>query len=240
MDNDLKYLMDEIKADQKPVKPKRRKRRRRSGAFLILFLFVLILVLVAGGILFWWKSRPERKLPGGWHRTIDLAAEAGAAAKEWLMDAEGGRAIDMKTYMGSVTVGVDLTLAADGSWTCTVDENSYRMAEQQAYTALEQALEDLLLARAQEAGQEMTGREEAAQSIEDTIGMSCREYLRTYGPVLLPALEELRAEYEGSGDWKAESGVLLRNGSGEAFLINTDLLVLTGSDGTEVYYRNAE
>ena len=36
MDNDLEYLMNEIKADQKPVKPKRRRKRRRGGAFLIL------------------------------------------------------------------------------------------------------------------------------------------------------------------------------------------------------------
>ena len=65
MDNDLEYLMNEIKADQKPVKPKRRRKRRRGGAFLILFLFVFIIVLVAGGLLFWWMQRPERKLRPG-------------------------------------------------------------------------------------------------------------------------------------------------------------------------------
>lgn len=240
MDNDLKYLMEEIKADQKPVKPKRRKRRRRGGALLILFLFVLLLVIVAGGLFYWWKSRPERKLPGHWHRTVDYASQAELAAKEWLMAAEGGSEIDLKGYMGSISVGMDLILAQDGSWSCTVDENSYRTAQQQVYTALEQAFEDLLIIRAQDAGREMASREEAAQSIEDTIGMSCQEYLKLYGPSMLPSLEEIKGEYEGSGDWKAESGVLLRNGSGEAFLINTDLLVLSGANGTEVYYRNAE
>lgn len=99
MDNDLEYLMNEIKADQKPVKPKRRRKRRRGGAFLILFLFVFIIVLVAGGLLFWWMQRPERKLPGRWHRTVDHTQEATLAAKEWLMEAEGGREIDLTEYM---------------------------------------------------------------------------------------------------------------------------------------------
>ena len=119
-------------------------------------------------------------------------------------------------------------------------EESYNAAKQQAYTALENAFEDLLLIRAQTAGKDMATREEAAQSIEDTIGMTCLEYLANYGPELLPPLEEIQGQYNGSGSWKAENGVLLRDGRGEAFLINTDLLVLSGTDGTEVYYRDAE
>ena len=35
MDNDLEYLMNEIKADQKPVRPKRRKKKRRKGVYLL-------------------------------------------------------------------------------------------------------------------------------------------------------------------------------------------------------------
>ncbi len=241
MDNDLKYLMDEIKADQKPSKPKRKKKKKRKGqAGLILFLFVLILALVAGGLGIWWLSRPERKLPGRWHREIDYTADCTLAAKEWLLGAEGGGDIDLPTYIGRVSVGMDLVLSKDGSWQCSVDENSYNAATEQVYQALELAFEDLLIQRVNDSGREMSTREEAAQSILDTIDMSCNEYLRSYGPALLPTMEEIKAQYEGNGAWHAEKGVLMRDTKGQAFLINTDLLVLSGTDGTEVYYRNAE
>ena len=258
MDNDLEYLMNEIKADQKPVKPKRRRKRRRGGAFLILFLFVFIIVLVAGGLLFWWMQRPERKLPGQWHRTVDYTQEATLAAKEWLMEAEGGREIDLTEYMGKVQIGVDLVLSEDGSWSSTVDEASYAEAKQQAYEALEQGLVELsgerlkksYLTSAQNSNQERQKEiidmletitpESIRETIENVTGMPCIEYLKTYGPELLPPLEEIQGQYNLNGSWKAENGVLLRDGKGEAFMINTDLLVLSGADGTEVYYRNAE
>lgn len=241
MDNDLQYLMDEIKSDQKPVKPKRKKKKKRKGgARLILFLFVVLLVVMAGGVFVWWMNRPERKLPGSWHRSIDYTAEVKLAAKEWLMSAEGGDEIDLQNYLGNISVGMDLTLSKDGTWSCTIDENSYQAAQDKAYQALEEAFEDLLIQRVTNSGREMTTREEAAQSVLEAIDMTCGEYLRTYGPALLPEAESIRTQYAGSGQWRAESGVLLRDGNGMAFLINTDLLVLSGANGTEVYYRNAE
>ena len=241
MDNDLEYLMNEIKADQKPVRPKRRKKKRRRGSgLLVLFLFVLLIVVVAGGLGIWWLQRPERKLPGHWHRAVEYTQEANLAAKEWLMAAEGGAEIDLSTYMGTINIGTDLILGKDGSWSMTLDEASYEAAKQQAYTALEQAFEDLLIARMQSAGREIESREEAAAAIRDTIGMDCMEYLKTYGPELLMPLEEMKQQYNGSGSWRAEKSVLIRDNRGEAFLINTDLLVLSGQNGTEVYYRNAD
>ena len=241
MDNDLEYLMNEIKSDQKPVKPKRRKKKRRRGnGLLVLFLFVLLLVVVAGGVGIWWLQRPERKLPGHWHRAIEYTQEANLAAKEWLMAAEGGAELDLSSYLGNITFDADLILGKDGSWSMTLDEVSYEQARKQAYTALELAFEDLLITRLQSAGREIESREEAAQAIRDTIGMDCMEYLQTYGPELLVPLEDMKQQYNGGGNWRAEKGVLLRDGRGEAFLINTDLLVLSGQNGTEVYYRNAD
>lgn len=240
MDNDLKYLMDEIRADQKPVKPKRKKKKRRRGGFLTLFLIVLLMVVIAGGALFWWIGRPERKLPGHWQRNVDFTASGRMYAREWLMAAEGGADYDPAAYIPELSVTVELVLGEDGTWSGRVDEDSYNEAVQKAYRGLEDSFEDLLITRVQASGREMESREEAAQSIAETIGMSCAEYLRTYGPKLLPDLEELQAQYNGSGSWSAEKGVLLRDGSGEAYLINTDLLVLSGTEGTEVYYRNAQ
>ena len=111
------------------------------------------------------------------------------------------------------------------------------MAEENAYLGLEYALEDLLLLRMQAEGQDVASREEAAQCIGETLGISCSEYLKEYGPELLPPYEELQGAIEENGRWHEEKGVLFRNEKGAAYVAGKDLLVLSGVEGTEVYYR---
>lgn len=46
--------------------------------------------------------------------------------------------------------------------------------------------------------------------VNETFGMSTVAYLTTCGPALLPSLEELQAQYDGSGTYTALEGVLTR------------------------------
>ena len=46
--------------------------------------------------------------------------------------------------------------------------------------------------------------------VNETFGMSTVAYLTPCGPALLPSLEELQAQYDGSGTYTALEGVLTR------------------------------
>lgn len=53
-----------------------------------------------------------------------------------------------------------------------------------------------------------------AEAIEalvvETFGMSTVDYLMSYAPELLPSLEELQAQYGGSGAYETAEGILTR------------------------------
>ena len=55
-----------------------------------------------------------------------------------------------------------------------------------------------------------TDKEDLEALVTETFGMSTVSYLMTFGPALLPSLEDLQAQYDGSGTYEATEGILTR------------------------------
>lgn len=55
-----------------------------------------------------------------------------------------------------------------------------------------------------------TDEESVEALVTEAFGMSTVDYLMSWGPNLLPTLEELQAQYDGSGTYQAAEGILIR------------------------------
>ena len=61
------------------------------------------------------------------------------------------------------------------------------------------------------AGYEGSTDEEAVEALAaEAFGMSTVSYLRSCAPALMPSLEEMQAEYDGSGTDETAEGMLIR------------------------------
>ena len=55
-----------------------------------------------------------------------------------------------------------------------------------------------------------TDKESIEALVTETFGMPTVSYLMDFGPALLPSLEDLQAQYDGSGIYEAADGILTR------------------------------
>ena len=53
-----------------------------------------------------------------------------------------------------------------------------------------------------------TDKEDIEELVIETFGMSTVSYLMACGPALLPSMEDLQAQYDGSGIYEAAEGIL--------------------------------
>ena len=75
--------------------------------------------------------------------------------------------------------------------------------------------------------------------VTETFGMSTVSYLMSCGPALLPPLEELQAQYGGSGTYETADGILTRqfdDGGGlaskkEKYVLKDGMLILSQEAG---------
>ncbi len=182
----------------------------------ILFIFTLSVYAVFLTYLHFFASG-GRTLSGEWTANLDLTNQAAVTALGWLQDIEGVSVSleDMKPYMQDLTVQVDLTFEqtarAQGTFQSYVLPESYDACNQAAYEAFAMAFQDILAERLRMAGYVgSTDREAVEALVTKTFGMSTVSYLMTCAPALLPSLEELQAQYDGSGAYSVEDGVLSR------------------------------
>ena len=117
--------------------------------------------------------------------------------------------------MGKLTIQVDLNLEAtsgtEGTFHCGILPENYDMCEQAAYEAFAESFRELLAERLHMAGYTGgTDEEDLEALVTETFGMSTVSYLMTCGPALLPSLEDLQAQYDGSGTYEAAEGILTR------------------------------
>ena len=115
--------------------------------------------------------------------------------------------------MQGLTIDVNLTLEqathAQGTFQCSVLQESYDTCNQAAYEAFAAAFRELLTQRLYMAGYAMS--EEAVEAlVAEAFGMSTVSYLKICGPELLPSLEALQTQYEGSGTYQTANGILIR------------------------------
>ena len=209
----------------------REKKRRGHGALVIVLLLVILaLAAIACLLALRLYGRADTGLAGSWRMQADLSETARSRANAWLKQAALGEQVDAADYLPRLHVDVRLTLSEDGRWTRRLEAADYEAALTQAQQGLAKALTELMRLRIAAAGRPPETAGQAEARIVNAIGMSPAEYMRDHGPALLPALEELRAFYDGSGTWQAD-GRHLR------FIVDDGLLVLLHTGGTEVYER---
>ena len=221
-------------------------RKIMKNSIMILLLIILGISTAYLAYLHFFTS-PDEDLTGEWTAGLDMTEQAAVTALDWLQDIEAVSVSleDMETYMQGLTIRVSLTLEQTepyrGTFYCCVQPESYEACEQAAYEAFAGAFRELLTERLRMADYTGGTDEEAVEAlVTDTFGMSTVSYLRTYGPALLPSLEELQARHDGSGTYENAEGILTRqyDGSGavttkaEAYIRKDASLVLMEEAGS--------
>ena len=185
-----------------------------KNIILLLLILILSISTVYLAYLHFFKS-DDRSLSGEWTAELDLAEQAAVTAFIWLQDIEAVSVSleDVESSMGKLPVRVDLNLEAatddEGTFRCGILPESYDACEQAAYEAFAAVFRELLTERLRIA--DYTGgtdEEDIEALVTETFGMSTVSYLMACGPTLLPALEDLQAQYDGSGTYEAAEGIL--------------------------------
>lgn len=156
-------------------------------------------------------------LSGEWTASLDMTEQAAVTALDWLQDIEAVSISleDMESYMQDLTIQVNLTFEqtarSEGTFHCNVLPESYDACNQAAYEAFAAAFRELLAERLRMAGYtDGADMEDIEALVTETFGMSTVSYLMSCGPKLLPSLEELQGQYDGSGTFEAVEGILTR------------------------------
>ena len=187
-----------------------------KNTILLLLILSLSISTAFLAYLYFFKSG-GRSLSGDWIAELDMTGQAAVSAFIWLQDIEAVTVSleDVESCMGKLTVQVDLNLEAttdfEGTFRCGILPESYSVCEQAAYEAFAAAFRELLAERLRMAGYTGSADEEDLEVlVTETFGMSTVSYLMTCGPALLPSLEDLQAQYDGSGTYEAAEGILTR------------------------------
>lgn len=179
----------------------------------------------------------DKDLTGEWTAKLDVTDQAAVIAYSWLQDIEAVSVSleDIDSYMQGLTIQVNLTFEqtarSEGTFSCNISKEGYEVCSQAAYEAFALAFQDLLSERLHMAGYTGSTDEEAVEKlITETFGMDTVSYLMSYGPKLLPSLEELQAEYDGSGTYQTEEDILIRQYDGVAAITRAERFIRQDSD----------
>ena len=212
-----------------------------KNTILILLILSLSISTALLAYLHFYKSG-GRSLSGEWIAELDLTQQAAVTAYIWLQDIEGVSVSleDVESNMQKLTVQIDLSMEAstgsEGAFRCSILRENYDESEQAAYETFAAVFRELLAERLRMAGYEGgTDKEDIEVLVVETFGMSTVSYLMTCGPALLPSLEDLQAQYDGSGTYEAAEGILTwRYDSGtiktENYVLDNRSLVLSEED----------
>lgn len=183
--------------------------------FAILFPALIISTALLAYLHFF--AANDKNLSGGWTASLDMTGQTAATAFAWLQDIEAVSVSmqDMEAYMQGLGVGIQLTFEQSdrtaGTFRCNVMPESYEACNQAAYEAFASAFRKLLAERLRKSGYAGGTDEEAVEAlVTETFGMSTVSYLKSCAPRLLPSLEELQAQYDGSGTYQTAGDILTR------------------------------
>ncbi len=212
------------------------KKAVKNAALVLLFLALCAAVAYLAYLQL--IRRGEKDLSGQWTMELDLTEHASVTALSWLQEIEAVSVSleEIEAGMDNLKVQVDLTFEqtdrSGGTFLCSVSSTSYDACRQKAYEAFAAAFRELLAQRLRMAGYEGgTDQETIEALVAETFGMSTVSYLMSCVPKLLPSLEELQAEYEGSGAYEAEEGILTRQyGEGRDAVARTERYIRQGCD----------
>lgn len=191
--------------------------KRNLKTIIRTIVFLLLLTSTALLAYLHFFASNDKNLSGVWTAKQDLTNQAAVTALNWLQDMEAVSISleEMEQYMQGLTVEVNLTMEqtarSEGTYHCEIVTESYDTCNQAAYGAFAAAFQDLLAERLHMAGYTgSTDKEAVEQLVTETFGMPTVSYLMSYGPKLLPPLEELQAQYDGNGTYQTQEGVLIR------------------------------
>lgn len=197
------------------------------GLFLFLITFTALLTYLH------FFASNDKDLSGNWTAKLDMTKQSAVTALSWLQDIEAVSISleDMEGYMQRLTIEVNLTLEqtanSEGTFHCNILPESYEACNEAAYEAFAVAFEKLLIERLRMAGYTgNTDKENIEELVTETFGMSTVSYLKSCGPRLLPSLEDLQAQYDGSGTYKTAEGILTRQfDDGQAVTTKTEYYI---------------
>ncbi|MDE7267907.1 MAG: hypothetical protein K2N89_10625 [Lachnospiraceae bacterium] len=198
-----------------------------SGLFLFLITFTALLTYLH------FFASDDKDLSGNWTAKLDMTKQSAVTALSWLQDIEAVSISleEMEDYMQNLTIEVNLTLEqtgnSEGTFHCNILPESYDACNQAAYEAFAAAFEDLLTERLRMAGYTgETDKETIEALVTETFGMSTVSYLKSCGAQLLPSLEDLQAQYDGSGIYKTAEDILTRQfDDGQAVTTKTEYYI---------------
>ena len=187
----------------------------KNAVFILLFLtlsastaFLTYLHFIASD---------DKDLSGEWTANIDMTEQAAVTAFSWLKDIEGVSVSyeEIESYMQELTMKVNLdfekTERSAGTFQSNISPESYEACNQAAYAAFATVFQELLTERIRMTDYAGSTDKEAIEAlVTETFGMSTVSYLMSYGPTLLPSLEDLQAEYDGSGTYEITDDILTR------------------------------
>ena len=217
-----------------------------KNAIVVLLILTLSASTAFLAYLHFFASEDE-ELSGEWITELDMTEQAAVTALSWLQDIEAVSITleDMEAYMQDLTIQMNLTLEqtapSEGTFRCYVLPESYDACSQAAYEAFAEAFHALLTERLLMAGYTGPTDHEALEAlVTETFGMSTVSYLMSCGPALLPSLEALQAEYDGTGVYEFAEGVLTRQFDGggpaaikvESYIRNDVSLILSEENGS--------
>ena len=187
----------------------------KNAVFILLFLTLSVSTAFLTYLHFF--ASDDKDLSGEWTANIDMTERAAVTAFSWLQDIEGVSVSyeEIESYMQELTTQVNLdfeqTERSAGTFQCIISPESYEACNQAAYEAFASVFQELISQRLRMTDYTGSTDKEAVEALViETFGMSTVSYLTTYGPTLLPSLEELQAGYDGSGTYEITDDILIR------------------------------
>ena len=228
------YAADTRRQAVRRKKRKRKRRKKYAGICIGVLLALTVAAAIYGAIA---MTDPSRKLAGTWYTDIDITPQVAEHASDWLKSAAMGNQVDISDYIQDVSVRCDITFDTDGTWTAAMDEGSYAACRQRVNEELAAALKKLISIRFEAAARGGLDDDTAEAMVQEILGMSTTEYLSSYGPVLLPELSEMRADFDRNGIYTADRQTLtIDNDRIVEYLVSNRLLAVEGlaPDGSSV------
>lgn len=173
---------------------------------------------------------------GEWVANPDVSQQAAVTALDWLKDIEAVSVSleDMEIYMQNLTIQISLTMEQSGglkgTFRCDILPEDYDALRQTAYEGFAAGFRELLGERLRMAGYTGDISQEGVEAlVAESFGMPTVSYLMSYGPALIPSIEELQAQYAGSGTYEVREDILVRQfEAGGASVIKEEYYIRKG------------
>lgn len=227
---------------------------KKSIKNTIIILLILTLSASTALLTYLYFFAPEggrlsrnQDLSGEWIANLNMTERAAVTAQGWLQDIEAVSISleEVEEYMQDLTIQISLTFdqtaRSEGTFRCYVVPESYDACNQAAYEAFAAAFQALLIERLRMAGYTGSTDAEAIEAlVTETFGMSTVSYLMSCAPALLPSLETLQTQYDGSGVYQTAEGILTRQfdtggavvTKSESYIRKDFSLILSEDDGS--------